>query len=296
VIEAGDTASESPAQTLQALADLCRARGVEIRSAPDVAQWLYGHWYTGGGTMAPPASGADLRSHLRAAPASLARWLDGWVVVETSDTGECVAGRDGAMRRLAPGDYGNLARPFAPPMPGDLLTVSARVDWSDPATGFWHLQSPAGPPGDPLLRLYVGVDADQAAAAIAAITAILDGAEARYALKCPSHAAGFARRDSLVVYLESAAWPARASDIRRLGKAVALRPLTPPLTLAIAPGLAIADDPGDGRSFGQAICEALAPAARAAAGDPDHVVAAAFGEALALTGFDPAAPWRRPER
>ena len=226
------------ARGLDRLAALAAARGPELLAAASPSDWLYAHWYTEAGARPTEAMGGDLRPHLRAGLAASARWTPGWVVLQARDDGVCVAGKGPEVRELAPGDYGNLARPFMPPMPGDLLAVTARVDWSDPQTGFWHAQSPAGPPGGDLVRLYLSVEPLHAAGCLRLVTATLDDAAARYTLKCPSDAAAFSRLDSLVVYLEQAAWPGLEPAIAALGSRLALRADAPPLTCPLAPGLA----------------------------------------------------------
>jgi hypothetical protein len=216
------------------------------------------------------------------------------VVVEARENGACLAGKAAERRHLPVGDFANLARPFMPPMPGDLLSATERVDWHDEQTGFWHVQAARGAPQEPLVRLYLTLEAADVADALRQLSDLLDGQGARYALKCPAEAAAFDRRDSLVIYLEAAAWPGLEAHVVERAGGLSLRPEGPPLTRPLRPGLSFAEDPGTGRSFGETVCEALAPAARAiaegAADAPDRRLIAA----LAAAGLDPAGPWRRP--
>jgi len=281
------------ARDLDRLAELTAARRPEIGAAASTAEWLYAHWYTEAAARSPPPH-RDLRPGLRAGLAASRHWSPGWVVVESRDDGSCVAGKGPEVRRLAPGDYANLARPFMPAMPGDHLAVVARNDWSDPQTGFWHAQSPAGSPQGDLVRLYVSAGAAQAAACLELLTACLDRAAARYALKCPGDAALFERHDSLVVYLEEDAWPALEPRIVRKAAALALPPERPPLTRSVSQGLSFAEDPGGGRSFGELLCQVLAPAVLAMANGETPASRASLAEALRTAGIDPAAPWKRP--
>jgi hypothetical protein len=180
------------------------------------------------------------------------------MVMHGAQNGFCLAGRRDRRRELRPGEYANLSRPGMPVMPGDSIAVTASVDWVDDNTGFWCVQPLDRQPAPPLVRVYWSVNHDSACGVLAAVTEALDGRGLRYLLKCPAEATGFARVDSLIIYLERDKWPDAASSVGAVAEGLgsALRASAPSLTLKIAPGLAFAEDPGNGKSFGESRCAA----------------------------------------
>src|SRR5262245_3815895 len=123
-----------------------------------IADWLYQSWYCVPDpepAASPPALGrSDLVSALRASLPASSRWEAGWVVMKSAQNGTCVAGRRAEIRELRLGEYVNVARPGVPPMPGDAVAVSERIDVVDQRTGFWSTRSRPGEPSSPLVRLY----------------------------------------------------------------------------------------------------------------------------------------------
>ncbi|HUG82935.1 MAG TPA: T3SS effector HopA1 family protein, partial [Euzebya sp.] len=121
-------------------------------------------------------------------------------------------------------------------------------------------------------------------------TAALAGTGLSWTLKVGGDPRTLTRADGAVVYL-----PDESLDtaLQLLLPAVdgLLHPDVPPLTCRVAPGLAWAHDPGDGRSFGEDRCGVIASAVAAVTDRPATTadVAAAFRR----NGLDPAAPHLR---
>ena len=265
-----------------------------------IADWLYGNWYTqqpdpsvihGSATPLP-----DLRSALAVAATSSRRWQRGWVVLQSDPGGACLAGLKQVNRWLYPGQYANIARPGLPPAPGDELSVNELISDVDEATGFWVSQSAIATPAPPLTRLYFNVGWQDVGPVLAEVTTWLDGTATKYSLKYPIRPDLTQRVDALVVYLErehcqvlEPAVVALAERLRRY-----LRPSTPPLTHALAPGVSRADDPAGNSSFGQSRCNALAPAVldliETGPTMKMHAVAKLVA-ALAAASIDPRRPW-----
>jgi HopA1 effector protein family len=265
-----------------------------------VADIIYGAWYTLDPSADTPGVHprhwrVDLVPVLRAAHAHARRFEDGWVVTASSPDGRCWLAKHGASRLAQPGDYANLTRPGVPPAPGEMVAVVARVDWVDEPSGFWFTADPPRGPAPPLSRAYVNVRSDTVAPVLHLLTEALSQAGLAYTLKCPRGFDGYARTDAVVVYHERA----RAHQAQALLGSIAhelgalLQPGTPPLTRQLAPGLAFADDPGGGKSFGEHICAALAPGlwAVAQAGAIGEGAVATLLTALETAGINPAKPW-----
>ena len=98
------------------------------------------------------------------------------------------------------------------------------------------------------------------ASVVRAITTVLADEGLPYTLKCPAEPALFSRRDSLVLYLARDVWRTTKKSLRRAHEGIAtdLRDSTPPLTMRLGRGVALAEDPGNGRSFGETMAWAVA--------------------------------------
>jgi hypothetical protein len=113
-------------------------------------------------------------------------------------------------------------------------------------------------------------------------------------MKCPGVGAGFSRADSLVLYLESAAWAATEAGVLACTAAAEarLRRGKPALAKSLGEGIAFAEDPGGGLSFGRSRCAMLAPALRPEL--PRDTLQEALTRALETAGVDPEYPWKNP--
>lgn len=264
-------------------ADLLRARAF-LRRRPDAGEAeFYAEWYheAEAGARDYPAPAAYLAASL-----DPARFEGGWTVARPAAgaAGAVIAARDGDERLVAPPDCapetaGGLALGPGTPLRVDRLAKG----YGD---GFWHVWSAGwrrdGPP--PRLRRFYFVVAPGAETEFAARVLSVAG-DAPWSMKFLSgpHAAG--RRDRAVLY---------AGTRERLGAGwlrevvAAGAPLCsgrpPPLTRLVVEGVGQAPDPGDGTSFGQAVCRRLMEAARApgALGDEARWLAAAVAGLGAL--------------
>lgn len=268
--------------------------------APDqVADALYLGWY-----LALPEDGqagrdvrrtGDMTCLLRAAHAGAEHFDPGWIVVSAAPDGHCQVSKGGRWRSVQPGEYVSPLRKGVPPAPGELLEIVRRHDWTDPQTGFWCAQSPDAPPEPPVNRAYLDVSASTAAQVLHEVTARLEREGLRHSLKCPAVAEGYARVDSLVVYYERACEKRVLALLTDAHDTIGslLRAPVPPLTQRLAPGLAHAEEPKSGGSFGQSRCHALAgglvDALRRAATREELL--ASLLEGLNAAGIDPGRPW-----
>lgn len=266
------------------------------RAAGTLSDWLYENWY-----LAPDA---DLSDHGAMPPwseldavlcditDSLSPWSDGWIVLTTDAEGGCYAGKGEEKRMATTGRYAGCSRAGLPPMPGDRVAMPDFLSWRDHDTGQWAAQS-ALPPEGPLIRLYVNVGPDGIGHAVHRIVEWLVDENLAFRMKCPGSVAGFARPDALVLYLAQREWPARLTGVLAWAEEIELlvRPGHPALTMPLAPGVAFAEDPGDGRSFGQHRC-ALIAAALAEMSEPFNDVASHVEAALTAAGVLTEEPWK----
>jgi len=257
---------------ISAKAELRSIRGAQKTADTDdspallerISEWLYGNWYSVPELVTPavtPTLGrSSLSSALRSCMPALHDWHADWVVMQSWPNGNCLAGHGKEARELGVGEYANLSRPAMPVMPGDRIAVSGLIAWVDDKTGFWCAQSPYGEPRHPLVRLYLSVSNQQVGFVLNAVTAALNTQKFKYLLKCPSQEANYTRVDSLIYYIEGKDWERIEQFSLEIAEKIQpyLRESTPPLTLKVAPGIALAEDPGNNLSYGQKQCRALA--------------------------------------
>lgn len=292
-------------EDLQGLLRLVRSNGLaEARAAavPQVARTLYAAWYCTSAIESAstpwPLGRGDLSAALRASTATWSRFEGPWVVTRVTLDGSCLIARGDQVREVRPGTYINIARPGVPVAPGEAVSVTACIDWVDPATGFWFQRAAAGAPSAPLVRLYWNVDWDRVGLVLHELTRTLDASGAPYLLKCPCWAGAYGRVDSLVVYLERSSWTGLQPEILATAGRTRdhLRASAPPLTLRLAHGVGFAEDPGSGanESYGESRCRALAPAVMNLLRKRPPSLAdgvTRLADALMEAGIDPQHPW-----
>lgn len=266
--------------------------------AVDLAEHLYVAWYLGGGVDATDAAAGrrspaseNLVDALRAADAATGRWEDGWSVAAVSSKGRVGVVRDGRRRVLHRVDVLPATGPCLPPVPGTAVRVTARRDHADPG-GFWFTfggdwDETALPAG--VVRYYWNAPTPALPALVGAITSALQTAAVAYGLKAVS-VVGAARPDSGVLYLRREDAASLRPVLMAVHRQVAglLEEPTPPLALRLRPGLAVAEDPETGESFGQHRCRLVAAGLQRAR----TVEAAVAG--LVAGGIDPARPHLNP--
>ena len=272
--------------------------------AQALADHLYAQWYArvdvGDGRDAHAEAAdaatepAPLAGRLRAALPRL--WQSDWVCLHAPDAHTVVAGRAAQVRQAGPGDHVNLSRPGVPAVPGDTLALLATPAWVDDQTGWFVVHAAAGEPRGELLRSYWSVGAPALPEVLRSMLAVLAPTRLRWSLKCPTQAAACARADTLVVYVEhadaAALLPLQCKLARRVR--AQLRAQRPALTRPLAHGVGIACDPGNGRSFGQHLCQRLAAVVVAERPRPLPAGAAAFERLCAERGLALDDFWEQP--
>ena len=227
---------------------------------------LYAHAYCPG-TPRPaperPLSSSAERSAgfiaaLSSANAGTGSWDPGWEVVGRDD-GQLVIRRDGLSLWINESE----ARASA----SDETIVSARLpkELRRLSPGFYMALGERGlaldkPP--PLVRVYWHVRPRHAAELVGALTRALNGGGIAFRFKVADRPDGYDRCDAGVLYMPAAEYE-RAQPIVAATYADAgnwLEPEVPGLTKKLAPGLAVAEDPGNGESFGMNRCRLLAEA------------------------------------
>jgi HopA1 effector protein family len=294
-------------------AQLLEAVRLALAPAPPdagrLAARLYEQWYAPATGTTPERLGpAEVAEHYRAADAASGRFEPGWVVLQPEaalarigpprSPWQVPAARGEETRWVDPIDLLFAAGVGLRPPAGSAVAVGARRDSSELLPGWWTTLSPAwSTASPPLVRLYWSVPADKVCRLVEGLTAALDP-DRPSALKCPLDLDRCRRPDAVVLYLPAAAWDALRPGLAAAHRHVRrwLRPRVPALTLELAPGLALAEDPG-ADSFGAHRCrilaDGLATARQAGVTDPDALGDAAVA-ALGRHGIGADAPYRNP--
>jgi HopA1 effector protein family len=250
---------------------LARARALlhDLRESADpswdnpeaLAQVLYTRWYhaTSPGVRICP----DLSAY-RAAHACGAGFEPGWHVSAQrpeAGPGAIVAERAGEQRLVYATNYVPADATRLRVAPGDAVLLNARIDELN--GGFWHLWSPEWRKAPPthLVRIYFQVAAGNETAFVTRLCRHAPFS-ARWNMKILAGTHQPGRVDAAVVYVDRDEG-IRAPWLAPLIKAVTtlLNDDAPAFTARLAPGVAWAEDPGGGLSFGEHRCRILADAA-----------------------------------
>jgi hypothetical protein len=215
---------------------------------------LYGNFYCRG---FPMASGAPER-HTPLGSAAFVETLasfnhgrgtlqPGWVLREESES-ELVVQRNGLSLWVAP------TQAVAGEQPG---TVSLRLpsELRKASPGFYLALGETAiseADGERLLRLYWHLTSRAAPKLLDRLTSVLNRAGIPFQLKVIDNPDRYRRCDAGVLYVPRTLYGAIAPDLHEAHRLLAgeLRSATPAFTKRIAPGLGLAEDPGDGQSFG----------------------------------------------
>lgn len=206
----------------------------------------------------------DFIAELSQANTSSEYWDDGWLIVDVRQSGEIVAQKGLITRQLFPGEYINLDGIGAMPRVGGLVRLYFPRESTTFQPGFYfvfgerpdqrfHPQSVA--------RYYFNLMPDGAAPFIKIATEQLNRFQIPFRLKCLNHPEVFAARlDSVVVFVNRRFHRIVSEIMLDVYRAVDkyIQPETPLCTYEIAPGLAFAEDPANGESFGISRCRIIA--------------------------------------
>jgi class II lanthipeptide synthase len=151
------------------------------------------------------------------------------------------------------------------PLPGDFVAVRLPSDKPELSPGFYlalgdHSFSAEMP--RLLDRFYFNLREEGAVEFVWHVTRILNGDGLAFRAKVVDEPGGFDRCDSALLMFERRDRARAVAAALRIQTALAafLRSATPALTRPLAPGLAFAEDPGGGESFGISRCRLIATA------------------------------------
>jgi hypothetical protein len=255
---------------------------------PVVARW---------GAAEPAASDPWLVAAMSEANTGRGGWDPGWRV-QRVDGADVVIESD-RLRARAPVDDCRSGS-------GGIQTgaaVSVRLPNALPqlSPGFYTIvgDNPARAPSATTVRVYWNVTPEGAPALVGALVSRLNADRVPFRLKVGDHPFRLDRCDAAVLYVSGDDFRALDETLQKVIRELrgALLRRVPTFTLEYAPGVALAEDDGDGESFGMRLCALLAEGMVRVherqigdAGPHLDMVAACFADA----GVDIDAPYRAP--
>jgi hypothetical protein len=213
----------------------------------------------------PPTGTVDeaLAAELSAANASRDRWEEGWSITQVHSSGEVTAQRGNATRSVWPGQFLSKDGPGARPRPGARISLFYPKESTSLQPGFYYCfgETPedAGD-GFGVARAYWNLSPEGAPRLVRLLSERLNRFHVPFRVKCATLRGEYERTDVAVLYLTKRFFPVFGEllrdiypELRRyLGEEVPL------FARRFAAGVGVAEDPGNGESFGQHRCRVLA--------------------------------------
>jgi hypothetical protein len=236
------------------------------------------------------AGARDFARALSDANRGAGAWEPGWVVRALADDGRVVAERHGLRFWV---DAQGFRAGETAVKEGAVGSVRLPKEQRHRQPGFYIALGNVLPGArDRLLRVYWHLQARGAAPLMAELTARLNADEIPFWHKVVSDPRGFTRADAGVTYLATDAWQAARAPVEASYRSVRamLRSPTSAFALPLGRGVGVAEDVGDGQSFGNHRSRLLAEAmlsAAAAEAPTAEACAGAVGAALLDAGLRP---------
>ncbi|MGI8744286.1 MAG: T3SS effector HopA1 family protein [Bryobacteraceae bacterium] len=199
---------------------------------------------------------------LSAANATRERWDHGWKVTQLLPNGSLYAQKEAQSRMLWPGEY-MLLEPDVPAQPGAWIRAFLSKEDTRSQPGFYIVQPEIALSWEDyqtLVRFYWNLEAEGAAELLRLITERFNALRVPFQFKTLRYRSQYRRADSAVLFT---GWRYAAIAMRLSAEVYRtvrnrMKSYTPLFAKRLAPGLALAEDPGNGQSFGMLRCRMLA--------------------------------------
>lgn len=239
---------------------------------------------------------SDLFERLTLANSSREGWDSGWTIVSRDTDGEAVL-RSGARTRLAKADSYRIDEGE----PAGTVSIARRREDTTLQSDYYYAYGEAlGDRYEELVdaRIYLNVGADAVVTWMRALTREFNAYRLPFTLKVVRHAAGYERIDTCIVYVPRryAGFAASvAADVARIERG--LRRATPLFTRRVGSGIALADNPPGGTSFGlfrmRLVAEAIVATWRSGSSSVEERLRA-IATQFRAAGLDLRRPWLNP--
>lgn len=223
-----------------------------------LTETIYVRWYAG--WRSPPfhddteeMAASAMRQTLAAANATAPRWEEGWTVCGVRPGGTVIAKRGECTRTWGAGQYIVVAGPMAPKNGQAIRVFKHHESWTLQPGCYFAFGPDSADDNDTAatVRVYFNLTSD-GAALINFVTSTFPRYHVPYSLKCFSGRAARMRSDAAVLYI-GARYAHLALELIASGYATLRTHLAdrmPLFTRRLAPGIALAEEPHTGESFG----------------------------------------------
>lgn len=206
----------------------------------------------------------DLVAALSAANTGQGTWEPGWRIVEVDDDDRVAVIKDAVIFWVP---RSGLRTSEEQVVPGQFCRVRVAKELRNLMAGYYVAVGDGdvqdgGDDTTRLVRFYWHVTAAGAIPFIGAVSSTLNRLGIPFRAKVLSDPVAYQRADAGVLYLDQRDYEATRHAIAEVHRVISpyLRPEIPLFTKPLAPGLSLAEDPGNGSSFGQHRCQLIAQA------------------------------------
>jgi HopA1 effector protein family len=206
-----------------------------------------------GTRLEPPSDPVSIVESLSAANTGRDRWESGWSLAQLMPNGHAMARKGDLANAFAPGEF--AAANGGPPSPGTPLHVFFARESRTQQPGFYVVNSETPAPlgaESRMTRIYWHISEAGAAPLVQVLTTLLNRYQVPFRFKTLAYSGVYTRTDAAVLYfaaryhqIVSRILPSIRGEVRSH-----LRPATPLLAWKLHDGIALAEDPANGESFG----------------------------------------------
>ena len=203
----------------------------------------------------PPANPVPINDLLSAANAGRDRWESGWTLTQMMPNGHAMARKGDLANTFAPGEFSGASGGHMHFSPGAPLHVRFARESHTHQPGFYVVygETPAPFGSDSrITRIYWHITEEGAAPLVRAISTLLNRYQVPFRFKTLSYSGVYTRSDAAVLYFAARYYQivSRILPFIRAEVRNHLRVSTPLLALRLHDGIALAEDPANGESFG----------------------------------------------
>jgi hypothetical protein len=203
----------------------------------------------------------SLMIELSNANATRERWDYGWKITQFQPGGSVYAQKESQTRMLKQGEY-MLQDPAPTAQAGAWIRAFLSKEDTRSQPGFYIVQPEMAPSVEDfqtLVRIYWNIQAEGAPALLRLVTERFNAMRVPFQFKTLRYRNHYQRADSAVLFV---GWRYVAITLRLALEIYAavephMKPDTPLFAKRLAPGLALAEDPANGESFGMSRCRML---------------------------------------
>ena len=212
--------------------------------------------------QAPPPDPAFV-DRLSKANNSRQRWEGGWNIYAIGANGQLWLQKGDRQRSAVPGEFITSGVPGMPPQQGAAVSLLAHRESTNSQPGFYYIFGETLSDAwdeHALLRLYFHSTAEGAPDLLRYLIASLNRYQVPFRMKALVHPSMYQRADAVVLYTAKRYYTIAARIARDMPQdaAASLGSTTPLFTRELRPGIGMAEDPGNGESFGMHRCRLVA--------------------------------------